>query len=113
MNLYQWVGEGPAMDTPDGSGWSEVDRNIWLFDRTFDEGTEIPFLGNYWRHFEKRQRWFVWYYPEAPGQYRIAVTYHWYATKTVPEYETTNWAGPHYGSDEFQVPGQKWCNFST
>ena len=50
---------------------------------------------------------------DGPGQYRVALTYHWYATKSVPEHEEYYWASAHFGEDQYEVPDHKWCNFAT
>jgi hypothetical protein len=98
-SLYKW----------DGSQWVYFRAGAWLWDHTFDEGTKVPFIGNYWRAFQTRKRGFYWFDNLDPGIYRVAVTYHWYPTKTVPAHEDLVWAGPHYGP--YQDPSQQWCNF--
>jgi hypothetical protein len=112
-SLYKWTGVGPATDTADGSGWTFVSEKPWLWDRTVDE-TALPtvfgFL-NYWRTFKGNDRSWVWLNVDGPGQYRIGVTYHWYATKNVPEHDEYYWAAAHFGEDQFEVPDHTWCNF--
>jgi hypothetical protein len=113
--LYKWTGAGPAADTRDGSGWTRVKDEPWLWDRTVDEATQpsaFPtFLGNFWRDFGARLRTTAWFIVPGPGQYRVGLTHHWYATPTVPAREFFVWAGPHYGEEPYEVPGHKWCNF--
>jgi hypothetical protein len=114
-SLYKWTGTGPA--TAAGPGWTWVADKPWLWDRTSDEKAQPPafggFFGNYWRSFTSRQREITWFVVPDPGQFRVAVTIHWYATPTVPANETFEWAGPHYADDAYRVPGQQWCNFPT
>jgi hypothetical protein len=102
-NLNKW----------DGSKWVFVSQNSWLWDRTSDSVQATPGSAtrNFWRRFDNNQRWFVWFYPDSPGMYRISITYHWYATPNVPEHEETVWAGKHYG--DFEGPGHQWCNFPS
>ena len=66
---------------------------------------------NYWRTFKGDDRSWVWLNVDGPGQYRIALTYHWYATKNVPEHDEYYWAAAHFGDDQFEVPDHTWCNF--
>ena len=99
-NLNQW----------DGSKWVFVVQNTWLWDRSFDK-IPAPPNGNWWRRFDTKQRWFVWFNPQQPGTYRISITSHWYATPTVPEHEVTAWAGHHYG--DFEGQGHQSCSFSS
>ena len=108
---WQTVAYAANLNRWDGTKWVFVEQNTWLWDRTFDSVPPPP-LGNYWRRFDTRQRWFVWFYPQTSGSFRVSITYHWYATGNVPEeHEVTVWAGKHYG--DFEGPGHQYCNFPS
>jgi hypothetical protein len=112
-SLYKWTGTGPA--TANGTSWTWVQDEPWLWDRVADERAQPVALnfGNFWRSFTTRERVAAWFTASGPGQYRVGITYHWYATPTVPEHEESQWAGPHYADDAYRVPGQQWCNFPS
>jgi hypothetical protein len=114
-SLYKWTGVGPATDTTDDSGWTFVAEKPWLWDRTVDETAVPTVFGffNYWRTFTDNERSWVWLNVDGPGQYRVGLTYHWYATKNVPEHDEYYWASAHFGDDQYEVPDHKWCNFAT
>ena len=59
---------------------------------------------NYWRTFRDNERSWVWLNVDGPGQYRIGVTYHWYATKSVPEHEEYYWAAPTSAKTSTRCP---------
>jgi hypothetical protein len=107
---WQTVAFAASLNQWDGTKWVFLQQNTWLWDRSFDHISPPP-KGNYWRKFDTKERWFVWFYPAQPGIYRISITYHWYATPTVPEHEVTAWAGHHYG--DFEGQGHQWCSFPS
>jgi hypothetical protein len=100
--LYQW----------DGTTWRFVTQNTWLWDHTYDQSVPAKdFPQNFWRRFDTGQRWFVWFYPQSAGQFRVAIKYHWYATSTAPEHEDLLWAGRHYG--DYDNGTHESCVFPT
>jgi hypothetical protein len=103
MLLYQSFDGGVTW----GSG--PIAEQSWLWDRTFDKATSVPFLGNYWRAYDTRKRSFEWFYPQTAGTFRVAVSYFWYATKRVPAHEEIYWVGQHFGV--FGNPTHQWCVF--
>jgi len=65
-----------------------------------------PTYFNYWKTFGDNERSWVWLDVGGPGQYGVGLTYHWYATKNVPEHEEYYWASAHFGEDRYEVPDQ-------
>ena len=79
----------------------EVLRAQCVFDRTFDPTeTATPFLGNYWRHLKSKQRYFIWFYVDEPGTYRISVKYYWYKTANIAAHEEEYYVDDHFGEFE-------------
>jgi hypothetical protein len=100
--LYKLVGPDPyASDS-----WQSVEQTVWLWDRTYDEQVQ-RFAGNFWKLFDTTDRRFLYHLAVEPGTYRVAVRYHWYATKEVPAHTFQDWAGYHYGP--VQGPPYQWC----
>ena len=100
--LYQWNGATWVAVEP-AESW----QTTWLWDRTYDQQV-AEFPGNFWRRFVTNDRWFTWFQHVPSGTYRVAISYHWYATPTSPAHDELQWAGPHYGEFE-EHPGHRWC----
>jgi hypothetical protein len=96
---WQFVAWRAVLNKKQGDEWAFVENNDWLWDRTYDEQVQA-FPGNFWRRLDTNQRWFVWFYPSGPGEFRIALKFHWYGTPTTPAHDLFVWAGNHYGNYE-------------
>jgi hypothetical protein len=98
---WQTVAWTPLRYKFDGVNWVANQSHIWLFDRTFDPTeTATPFLGNYWRHLKSKQRYFIWFYVDEPGTYRISVKYYWYKTANIAAHEEEYYVDDHFGEFE-------------
>ena len=90
-----------------GTEWVVVAENDWVWDHIYDEQTTV-FPGHFWQRFDKKIRWFQWFYPQSAGQFRVAIKYHWYKTPLVPEHEFLAWGGRHYG--DLENGTHEWCD---
>jgi hypothetical protein len=99
---YQFVAYSPALYRLDGSQWTFVAQDPWLWDYTYDQQV-AAFAGNFWRRLDNNQRWFLWFYPQGPGIYRVDLQLKWYAQGRLPVHEESRRAHAHYGPFEVRA----------
>jgi hypothetical protein len=99
---YQFVAYSPVLYQLNGSQWTAVAQDPWLWDHAYDEQIEA-FPGNFWRRLDNNQRWFLWFYPQGPGIYRVGLNLKWYAQGKLPDHEESQWARAHYGPYEVRT----------
>jgi len=99
---WQTVAWSAVLYKQEGLAWIESGQTIWLWDRTFEEGSKKPFIGHYWRRFTgTRDRRFVLFYPTLPGTYRVEIKYHWYRERPrAADFEGQAGDDDHVGPNE-------------
>ena len=118
---WQTVAWKPTLYKLDGSASSLYGNGFWRWDRTYDEQIS-SFPGNFWRSFtskpqERNRRVSGRFVVTEPGEYVMWITYHWYATPFLKEYEFEAPVNKHYGDIvngvELENGTHEWCVFPS